>query len=208
MKLQIQLLYPTLHYYLPHSSRVAASACIPWWVHPSNIGCHVQKGTTEYTVIIKLTRYTTAAAYLSDSSCPVLLPQSITSMVAICWVHLQVTIIIIHQQGMAGGLFIDTKSDTSNYQHLPPVRPPRSPLPRSIILLSLHANIMHPNQDNGGRCPVNGEDAYRTKVHYQHKLCTPNRIRRSLTNSTKHTCAHLHRSRRHRWAIRERGKTN
>lgn len=95
--------------------------------------------------------------------------------------------IIIHQQWR-----IDTKSDTSNYQD-------PSPVPRSIILLSLHANIMHPNQDNGGRCPVNGEDAYRTKVHYQHKLCTPNRIRRSLTNSNKHTCVHLHRSRRHRW---------
>lgn len=158
---------------------MAASACIPWWAHPSNIGCHVQKGTTEYTVIIKLTRYTID---YNTIQLPLMMTASpFTS-------H-----IIIHQQWR-----IDTKSDTSNYQHLPPVRPPRSPLPRSIILLSLHANIMHPNQDNGGRCPVNGEDAYRTKVHYQHKLCTPNRIRRSLTNSTKHTCAHLHRSRRHR----------
>lgn len=61
--------------------------------------------------------------------------------------------IIIHQQWR-----IDTKSDTSNYQDYSAVRSSAACLPRSIILLSLHANIMHTNQDNtaatGGQSTV------------------------------------------------------
>ena len=87
---------------------------------------------------------------------------------------------------------------TRNQTQHPQLR--SSPL-LALHCVSLHANITH---DKSGQwseasshprsrcCPVNGKDAYQTKVHYLHKLCTPHRIRRSLTKSNKHTCVHLH----------------
>lgn len=128
-----------------------------------------------YAVIIKLTRYTVGLQHhLSMMASP------FTS---------HIIIINIHQQWR-----IDTKSDTT-----PAITKQHRSYLQSTHCVSLHANITH---DKSGQwseasshthgCPVNGKDAYQTKVHYLHKLCTPHRIRRSLTKSNKHTCVHLH----------------
>lgn len=106
-------------------------------------------------------------------------------------VHLQVTIIIIHRQGIAGLL---TRNQTQA-------------ITGTHLVVSHHFLVVTCQYrwfcwDT--RATNNHEathDAYQSTVkiriwpgvHYQHELCTSNCIRRSLTNSNKHTCAHLHR---------------